>query len=79
MKVKPVLHNHRSVGYDADDLASVYLNQDHVKEALKVPRNATWVSCSPEVDEKLAGDVMKVSGTCARLPKTQVPVVQHPP
>ena len=52
----------RNVGYDGEDSVGTYLNRADVKRALGAPEEMTWVSCSPEVDKYLAGDVMKVRG-----------------
>ncbi|GAX76677.1 hypothetical protein CEUSTIGMA_g4123.t1 [Chlamydomonas eustigma] len=49
----------RNTGYDGSDLTTTFLNQPAVKKALGAPMDVPWVSCSADVDKKLAGDVMK--------------------
>jgi len=49
----------RNIQYDAPDTTTTFLNYHHVKKAIGAKPDMTYVSCSPEVDQILAGDVMK--------------------
>ncbi|MEW5298618.1 MAG: hypothetical protein WDW36_001716 [Sanguina aurantia] len=48
----------RNRGYDGHELVDRFLNQAHVKEEMGIAANATWLSCSLEVDAVLGHDMM---------------------
>lgn len=51
----------RNTGYDSRNMCDAYLNQPHVRTALRLPplEHQEWLSCSPLVDHIMGHDVMK--------------------
>ncbi len=50
----------RNEAYDAQDMASRFLNIPEVKENMHARRDTVYEACSKEVDEIMGHDVMKV-------------------